>query len=200
MNIVFFKSPLDFRRWLKASHRTVGELWVGFYKKSTGKLSITYSEALDEALCFGWIDGIRKSVDADSYMQRFTPRKGKSQWSAINIRHVERLTKERRMTTAGIEAFAEAKKQSRKYSYEQRREAKFDKAMQHQFQANRKAWDFFQMQAPWYRRVSTFWVMSAKQEETRKRRFSTLVSDCQEGLLVKPLRRASVGTKKGKTQ
>jgi uncharacterized protein YdeI (YjbR/CyaY-like superfamily) len=200
MNIVFFQSPLEFRRWLKASHRTVSELWVGFYKKSTGKPSITYSEALDEALCFGWIDGVRKRVDADSYVQRFTPRKGKSQWSAVNARHAKRLMKEGRMTTAGLAAFAGAKDQPRKYSYEQRRDARFEKAMEHRFRANRKAWDFFQRQAPWYQRTSTFWVMSAKQEETRKRRLSTLVSDCEQGLLVKPLRRAYERTQNEKMQ
>jgi uncharacterized protein YdeI (YjbR/CyaY-like superfamily) len=200
MNIVFFKSPLDFRRWLRTSHRSVGELWVGFYKKSTGKPSITYSEALDEALCFGWIDGVRKRVDADRYMQRFTARKGKSQWSAVNIRHAERLIKAGQMTSAGLTAFAGAKDQSRKYSYEQRREASFEKMMDREFRANRKAWKFFQAQAPWYRRTSTFWVMSAKQEETRKRRFSTLVSDCEQGLLAKPLRRIPGGTQNGKMQ
>jgi uncharacterized protein YdeI (YjbR/CyaY-like superfamily) len=173
--------PLYFRRWLKASHRTVGELRVGFYKKSTGKPSITCSEALDEALCFGWIDGVRKSVDAGSYMQRFTPRKKKSKWSAVNITRAEKLVTAGRMLPAGLKAFEGAKNQPRTYSYEQRREATFDKTMRHEFRGNRKAWDFFQTQAPWYRRTSRFWIMSAKQEAARKRRFSTLISDCEQG-------------------
>jgi uncharacterized protein YdeI (YjbR/CyaY-like superfamily) len=133
-------------------------------------------------------------------VQRFTPRKKKSQWSAVNIRHAERLIKDGLMTAAGRKAFAGAKGQSRKYSYEQRRDASFDQTTERQFRANRKAWDFFQTQAPWYRRTSIFWVMSAKREKPRKTRLSTLVSDCEQGLLVKPLRRVSRGTQKGKMQ
>jgi uncharacterized protein YdeI (YjbR/CyaY-like superfamily) len=200
MKLLFFPSSSDFRRWLNTGHRAVEELWLGFYKKSTGKPSITYSEAVDEALCYGWIDGVRKSIDSGAYMVRFTPRRGKSQWSAVNIKRAEKLVAAGRMRPPGLKAFEGAKDQPRTYSYEQRHKASFDKAMERQFRANRKAWDFFLGQAPWYRRVSTFWIMSAKQEETRKRRFSTLVSDCEHGLLVKPLRRVSGSKRKGKTQ
>ena len=200
MNIVFFESPLDFRRWLKTEHQKTTELWIGFYKKSSGKLSITYPEALDEALCFGWIDGVRKSIDAHAYMQRFTPRKPNSQWSTVNIRHVERLTKAGRMTSTGLKAFEGAKSQSRKYSYEQRDQASLSTADERQFHANRKAWNFFQAQPPWYRRTSVFWVMSAKKEETRKSRISTLISDSEHGELIKPLRRPLVPKQRGKTQ
>jgi uncharacterized protein YdeI (YjbR/CyaY-like superfamily) len=200
MNVVFFDTAPDFRRWLKTKHQKCNELWVGFRKKSTGKPSITYSEAVDEALCYGWIDGVRKSVDAHAYTVRFTPRKEKSKWSAVNIKRAEKLAAAGRMCPPGLKAFEGAKEQPRSYSYEQRREARLDKTMDREFRANRKAWDFFQAQAPWYQRTSTFWVMSAKQEETRKRRFSTLLSDCQHGLLVKPLRRPPVPKREDKRQ
>jgi uncharacterized protein YdeI (YjbR/CyaY-like superfamily) len=189
MSIVFFPTPDDFRRWLEAEGEKTFELLVGFHKKSSGKPSISYSEALDEALCFGWIDGVRHSIDADAYTIRFTPRKPKSQWSAVNIRHVERLTKAGRMRPAGVKAFEGAKDQLRKYSYEQRNQATLPPQDEKRLRANRKAWDFFQAQAPWYRRVSIFWIMSAKKEETQQRRFTTLMMDCEHGLLVKPLRR-----------
>ena len=200
MNVVFFESPLDFRRWLKTGYQKASELWVGFYKKSTGRPSITYPEALDEALCFGWIDGVRKSVDADAYMQRFTPRKPNSQWSAVNIRHVERLIKGGRMTSAGLKAFEGAKDPSRKYSYEQRDQASFSAADTRRFRANRNAWDFFQAQPPWYRRTCAFWVLSAKKEETREKRLFTLISDSERNELVKPLRRPPVPKQPRKTQ
>jgi uncharacterized protein YdeI (YjbR/CyaY-like superfamily) len=200
MRLLFFASSSDFRRWLNTSHQEVDELWVGFYKKSTGKRSITYGEAVDEAISYGWIDGVRKSIDADAYMVRFTPRKGKSQWSVVNIKRAEKLVAAGRMRPSGLKAFEGAKDQARTYSYEQRHEASLERAMERQFRANRKAWDFFQAQAAWYRRTSTFWVMSAKQEETRKRRFSTLLSDCEHGLLVKPLRRVSSAKTRGKRQ
>jgi uncharacterized protein YdeI (YjbR/CyaY-like superfamily) len=200
MNVVFFETAPDFRRWLKTKHQKCNELWVGFRKKSTGKPSITYSEAVDQALCYGWIDGVRKSVDADGYMVRFTPRRRKSKWSTVNIKRAEKLGAQGLMRPPGLKAFAGAKDQPRSYSYEQRHEATLDKAMEREFRANRNAWDFFQAQAPWYRRVSTFWIMSAKQDETRKRRFSTLVSDSKQGLLVKPLRRPPVPKREDKRQ
>jgi uncharacterized protein YdeI (YjbR/CyaY-like superfamily) len=192
MNPVFFPSSAGFRRWLHAEGKKQLELWVGFYKKSAGRPSITYPEAVDEALCFGWIDGIRKRVDADSYTVRFTPRKPKSQWSAVNIRHVERLTKADRMYPEGLKAFARASEQSRKYSYEQRDQANFTPRDEQRFRANGKAWDFFQSQPPWYRRTCTFWVVSAKKEETRQRRFGILLAESARGELIKPLRRPSV--------
>lgn len=200
MNVVFFESPLDFRRWLKTEHQKTSELWIGFYKKSSGKPSITYPEALDEALCFGWIDGVRKSVDTDAYMQRFTPRRPNSQWSAVNIRHVERLTKAGRMTSAGLRVFEGAKSQSRKYSYEQRNHARLSTADERQFRANRMAWDFFQAQPPWYRRTTTFWIISAKRKETRKSRLSTLISDSEHGEWIKGLQRPPVPKRRGKRQ
>jgi uncharacterized protein YdeI (YjbR/CyaY-like superfamily) len=184
---VFFSTSADFRKWLDSSHAQEIELLVAFYKKSSGKTSITYPEALDEALCYGWIDGVRKNISADAYTIRFTPRKPKSRWSAINIRHVERLTQAGRMHAAGLKAFEGAKDQPRKYSYEQRNAARFPADFGRTFRANKPAWQFFQSRPPWYRRVATFWVVSAKKEETRKRRFATLVDDCTHSRLLKGL-------------
>ena len=175
MKIVHFSSREEFRKWLVKHHAAAGELFVGFHKKSSGKKGATYSEALDEALCFGWIDGVRRSIDADSYMIRFTPRKPKSIWSLVNVRHVERLQKAGKMAEPGLKAFAlREKHRTGIYSFEQKRpglSAKFKKL----FRANGPAWEFFCRQAPWYQRTAGHWVVRAKQEETRLRRFAKLV-------------------------
>lgn len=189
MTVKYFSAPAEFRLWLTARHQKSRELWVGFFKKASRKPSITYAEALDEALCFGWIDGVRRSVTADAYAIRFTPRKPKSQWSAVNIRHFERLSKAGRIHASGRKAFEGAKKQARTYSYEQRNEARFGKEAEAQFRANRKAWEFFQSQPPWYRRTATFWVVSAKKDKTREKRLSTLIEDSASGRPIKPLTR-----------
>ena len=168
---------------------------VGFHKKSSGNPSVTYPKAVDEALCFGWIDGVRKSVNTDSYRVRFTPRKPKSQWSAVNIRRARQLVDSGRMQAAGLKAFEGAAAQSRAYSYEQRSAAQFSGAEDREFRANQKAWAFFQAQPPWYRRISTFWVISAKQEETRQRRLATLIADSGQGKTIAPLTRKSVRRK-----
>lgn len=172
------------------------ELWVGFYKKSSAKPGITYPEAVDEALCFGWIDGVRKSVDHDAYTVRFTPRKPRSQWSTVNMKRAQELVRAGRMRPAGLRAFAGAKDQPRKYSYEQRQQASFDREQERQFRANRQAWEYFQKQPPWYRRTATFWAVSAQKLETRQKRFETLIRDCAQGRPIKPLiRPASKGRK-----
>ena len=189
MNLLFFPSSADFRKWLKAEGHQTAELWVGYYKKSSGKASITYSESVDEALCFGWIDGVRRSVGADAYTVRFTPRKPKSQWSAVNIKRVQKLAASGRMTARGLKAFEGAESQERKYSFEQRHESRFDKDAERRFRANRHAWDFFQSQPPWYRRTATFWVVSAKKDETRQKRLATLIDDSEHGRTIKPLTR-----------
>jgi uncharacterized protein YdeI (YjbR/CyaY-like superfamily) len=199
MKPMFFPSPTDFRQWLEDNHREYSELWVGFYKKSSAKLSITYPEALDEALCFGWIDGVRHSVNHDAYTVRFTPRKPKSQWSAVNIKRAQQLAAAGRMRPAGLNAFAVAKDQPHKYSYEQRQQASFNRAQEQQFRANRRAWSFFQSQPPWYRRTATFWVVSAHKKETRQKRLATLICDCAESRIIKPLMR-SVPKRQGKKQ
>jgi uncharacterized protein YdeI (YjbR/CyaY-like superfamily) len=200
MKVVFFQTPADFQHWLEESHQHCQELWVGFYKKSSGKPTITYPEAVDEALCFGWIDGVRKKMNRETYTVRFTPRKPRSQWSAVNIKNAEKLFSARRMRPAGLQAFAGAHDQSRTYSYEQRKDSSFNKEDERRFQASRKAWAFFQAQPPWYRRTATFWVTSAKQEETRQRRLGTLIADSESGQPIKPLRRSPVPNRQKKTQ
>lgn len=179
---VFFETAADFRRWLEKHHATKTELLVGFLKKKPGRTSLTYFEALDEALCFGWIDGVRRSLDADRYCQRFSPRKAKSTWSLVNVRHVERLEKEGRMAAPGRKAF-EARDETRTglYSFEQRRQFAFDREATRAFRAKPKAWAFFRAQPPGYRRTATFWVMSAKKEETRRRRLAQLIDDSAKG-------------------
>jgi len=189
MKPTFFKTPAELRAWLAAERQTCLELWVGFYKKSSGKPSITYHEALDEALCFGWIDGVRYSVDRDTYTIRFTPRKPKSQWSTVNIKRAQQLSESGRMHLAGMEAFAGARDQPRKYSYEQRHEARFERSQERQFRSNPTAWNFFQSQPPWYRRTSTFWVTSAKKEETRQKRLANLIHESSQCRSIKQLAR-----------
>ena len=182
MKPTFFATPAALRAWLRKHHKTEDELIVGLYKKGSGKPSITWPEVVDEVLCFGWIDGIRKTIDAEAYTNRITPRRPGSNWSAINIARVEELTKLKRMQPAGLAAFAKrTEAKSRIYAYEQKDEATFAKAFEKKFKANRKAWDFFQKQAPWYRRLMTRWVGGAKQEDTRVRRLDKLMSACESG-------------------
>lgn len=176
---IFFANQIDFRNWLEKYHDKETELLVGFYKVGTGKPSMTWSQSVDEALCFGWIDGVRKSIDKDSYCIRFTPRRPKSVWSAVNIKKVEELTKLGLMQPAGIAAFAKREEsKSRIYAYEnepQQLPADFEKL----FAANKKAWAFFQKQAPYYRKLATKWVMSAKQEATRESRLARLIFESE---------------------
>jgi uncharacterized protein YdeI (YjbR/CyaY-like superfamily) len=188
MQPITFERPEDFRAWLEQHHDSERELWVGYYKKGSGKPSMTWAESVDEALCFGWIDGIRKSIDAERYTNRFTPRRKGSNWSAINIRRVAALTREGRMHPAGLKAF-EARREDRSgvYSYERREEAVLDPAFEKRFRAKRKAWAFFEAQANWYRRAAIRWVMTAKREETRERRLGTLIEDSAAGRKVPPL-------------
>jgi uncharacterized protein YdeI (YjbR/CyaY-like superfamily) len=174
----FFAEPADFRAWLEENHEHASELWVGFHKKATGRPSITWPEAVDEALCFGWIDGIRRSLGGESYMIRFTPRKQRSTWSAVNIARVKELVAEGRMRPAGLAAFeARSEDRSAIYAYEQRHEARLTPDQERAFRANPRAWEFFQAQPPWYRKNTLWWVVSAKREETRARRLRTLVED-----------------------
>jgi uncharacterized protein YdeI (YjbR/CyaY-like superfamily) len=176
----FFPMPADFRAWLEANHDKSQELLVGFHKKSSGKPSITWPESVEVALCFGWIDGVRKSLNETSYTIRFTPRKPTSNWSAININLVRKLTKQGLMHPAGLKAFAARdEKKSAIYSYEQRKNAKFTREQEKQFRANKAAWNFFRSQAPWYQRVTTYWVISAKREETKLKRISLLIGHSQ---------------------
>jgi uncharacterized protein YdeI (YjbR/CyaY-like superfamily) len=177
----FFATPAAFRAWLKKHHKTADELWVGYYRKDCGKASITWQESVDEALCFGWIDGIRKKISDVAFTNRFTPRRPGSNWSAINIAKVEELTKRKRMQAAGLAAFAKrTEAKSGIYSYD-RVSVAFAKPFERKFRANKKAWAFFQAQAPYYRKIMTGWVNGAKQEETRLRRLDKLMAACESG-------------------
>ncbi len=185
----FFAAPSDLRAWLEMHHETAQELWVGFYKKGSGIPSITWPEAVDEALCFGWIDGVRKGVDDASYAIRFTPRKPGSTWSAVNVKRVEELASLGRMRPAGLKAFEErAEDRSGIYAYEQARPELGD-AYEQQFRANAQAWDFFQAQPAWYRKTATWWVVSAKKDETRLKRLATLIDDSAHGRTIRQLTR-----------
>jgi uncharacterized protein YdeI (YjbR/CyaY-like superfamily) len=177
--VKFFPTQYDFRRWLEENHEKETELVVGFYKVDSGKASMTWSEAVDQALCFGWIDGVRRKVDGESYSNRFTPRRANSNWSAVNIKKVEELTAKGLMKPAGIAAFEKRKEEkSAIYAYENERK-QFSEEFEKQFKANEKAWNFFEKQANWYKKQMTGWVMTAKQEATRVRRLEKLISESE---------------------
>jgi len=179
----FFASAAQFRRWLEANHRAAGELWVAFHKAHAGRKGLTYREAVDEALCFGWIDGLKKRLDEGAYLHRFTPRRPRSIWSDVNTRNAGRLKRQGRMAPAGLEAFA-ARDPARAglYSFEDRRRAAFDAPALARFKARKRAWAFFEAQPPGYRRTATFWVMSAKRAATRARSLGRLIADSSRGL------------------
>lgn len=172
----FFKTPADLRKWFESHHASAVEQWVGYYKKDSGKTSITWPQSVDEALCFGWIDGIRKSIDATSYMIRFTPRKSRSIWSAVNIKRAGELIEQGLMQPAGLKAFA-AREENRSgiYSYEQRSPELPDQYRE-VLKKNSRAVDFFDAQPPSYRKAANWWVQSAKKEETRLKRLEELIS------------------------
>ena len=187
MNLVFFPTQKHLRKWFEKNHKKEKELLAGFYKVTSGKPSVTWSQSVDEALCFGWIDGIRKSVDKESYCIRFTPRNPKSNWSAINIRKVEELTKLGLMKPEGLKAFGFRKEErSQIYAYENP-EVLLDKSFEKLFKANKKAWRFFQTMTPTYRKVTSRWVMSAKQESTKLKRLNDLINDCAAGKKIKAM-------------
>lgn len=172
---VFFSKPADFRKWLEKNHGKETELLVGFWKVHTGKPSITWPESVDEALCFGWIDGVRKGLDEESYTIRFTPRKPTSNWSGINIKKIEELKKKGLLHPAGLAAFEKRdEKKSRIYAYEMAI-MKLDPAYEKKFKANKKAWTWFQSQGDYYKKVMIKWVMTAKQEVTRESRMKKLI-------------------------
>jgi uncharacterized protein YdeI (YjbR/CyaY-like superfamily) len=187
MDAIYFTSPDELRNWYVKHHDTATELVIGFYKKHTGTPSVSYQEALDEALCFGWIDGIRRRVDDERYRNRYTPRQKRSVWSDVNIKRVGELTELGRMHPAGLKAFNERDPaRTKQYSNEQENLA-LDPAYEAELKANPAAWDFFQSQPPSYRKPATWWVMSAKKEETRLRRLATLIEDSAAGRRVAPL-------------
>lgn len=174
--IRYFRSAAEMRKWLAANHDKADELWVGFYRKDSGRKGVSYSDSIDEALCFGWIDGIRKSVDELSYTNRFTPRRARSVWSNVNIARVKSLIERGRMTPRGLTEYEKRTSgRSGVYSFE-RDSASLSPAQEKEFRKNRRAWRFFEAQPPSYRKVVTWWVVSARKEETRARRLEQLIS------------------------
>jgi uncharacterized protein YdeI (YjbR/CyaY-like superfamily) len=176
--VMFFRTPAELRQWFRANHRTAAELWVGYYRKHAGKPSITWPESVDEALCVGWIDGIRKRLGPDSYTNRFTPRRKRSVWSAINIARVKALTAEKRMQAAGLAAYA-ARRENRSgiYSYEQRRD-QLEEPYASLLKKHKAAAAFFAAQPPSYRKMMGWWIVSAKREVTRMERLEKLIDAC----------------------
>lgn len=187
MKPTFFKSQAEFRAWLEKNHDQVSELWVGLQRMGSSEKGLNYKQAVDEALCFGWIDGVRKSIDESRWTIRFTPRKPRSIWSAVNIKRAGELKALGLMRPAGLKQFeGRDEKRAKLYSFENA-PMEFDAALETQFKANKKAWEFFQSQAPYYQRVARFWVMSAKKEETRLRRLSILIEHSEKGARAPPL-------------
>lgn len=191
MDPKFFATPTDWRDWLERNHSHEREVLVGFYKKDSGRPSITWPESVDGALCFGWIDGVRRTIDEFSYSIRFTPRRPRSAWSTINIKRVAELKKQGLMQPAGIKAFeARGKERSGIYSFEQK-DIDFGPAQKAQFRANEAAWKFFCARPAGYRRMVTWWVLSAKRDETRERRLAALIQHSEHGRTIPQLTRPS---------
>lgn len=185
---VFFAQPADFREWLEMHHRTEDVLWVGFYKKDSGIPSITWPESVDQALCYGWIDGLRKSVDDVSYKIRFTPRRKTSNWSAVNLNRMEELIPLGLVTEWGMKAYAKRKSEkSGIYSYETTPK-QLSEEFKKRLKSNATAHAFFENLAPGYKKNTIYWVMSAKKEETRQKRFQILIDSCLEGKRIPILR------------
>jgi uncharacterized protein YdeI (YjbR/CyaY-like superfamily) len=190
-DIVYFPSPAAFRAWLRRHATTATEVWVGYHRKHTGQPSLTWPQSVDEALCVGWIDGVRKTVDADRYTIRFTPRKTGSHWSRVNIARMAALEAEGRVRPAGRAAFAARRdERSARATYERTEPAVLDTTLEKRFRTQRAAWDFFMAQPPGYRRTAIHWIVSAKREETRVRRLDQLIADSAAhrrlGLLSRP--------------
>ena len=179
---IFFSRPAAFRAWLEKNHQTKRDRWVGFHRKASGRPSITWPEAVDEALCFGWIDGLRKTIDAESYKIRFTPRRPASNWSAVNIRRMKELMREGRVRPAGIKAFQKrVPERSGIYSYENRKSATLSAAAKKLFRADIAAWEFFQHQPASYRQTAIWWTVSAKRAQTRQDRLRKLIALSKAG-------------------
>jgi uncharacterized protein YdeI (YjbR/CyaY-like superfamily) len=192
---LFFASPADLREWLAKNHASANELIVGFYKKGSGRPSVTWADAVDEALCVGWIDGVRRSLDEERYTNRFTPRRPRSTWSAVNIQRVAALTAEGRMQPAGLAAFARRTDDtSSTYSYETR-PGTLPEPYAARFKKYKRAWAFFESQPAGYRRTAIWWVLSAKREDTRLKRLDALIADAKAGRTLREFLRASM-TKK----
>jgi uncharacterized protein YdeI (YjbR/CyaY-like superfamily) len=191
---IFFATPDEFRAWLEEHHDSAREVFVGYYKTSSSRPSITWPQSVDQALCFGWIDGMRKRIDDERYMIRFTPRKPSSTWSAVNVERIKELTELGLMRPEGLNAFqARVEGKTGVYAYERRDAAALDEAEEREFSANPQAWAFFQARPPSYRTAAIWWVVSAKKPETRRKRLATLMEDSANGRTVKPLTRPGQG-------
>jgi uncharacterized protein YdeI (YjbR/CyaY-like superfamily) len=188
MEPTFFATPAEFRAWLEEHHESESELLVGFHKKGSGQPSMTWPESVDQALCFGWIDGVRRGLGEEAYTIRFTPRKARSNWSAVNVARVNELIEEGLVRPAGLAAF-ERRSDDRTaiYAYEQRRTAQLPPEYEQRLRADSAAVEFFDAQPPWYRRTATHWVISAKREATRERRLAQLIEDSANGRRIGPL-------------
>jgi uncharacterized protein YdeI (YjbR/CyaY-like superfamily) len=179
---IFFAKPVAFRAWLENHHQTKGEQWVGFHRKASGRPSVTWPEAVDEALCFGWIDGLRKTIDTQSYKIRFTPRRPTANWSAINIRRMKELMRNGRVRPAGIKAFQKrVRERSGIYSYENRKSATLNSAALKLFRTESAAWEFFQRQPASYKQTVIWWVVSAKRPQTQQDRLRKLIAFSKVG-------------------
>lgn len=187
-NPLYFPTSKDFRDWFQSNYQDQSELWVGFYKKATGLPSITWPESVDQALCFGWIDGIRKSIDDKSYKIRFTPRKAQSHWSGVNIKKVKELKKLGLMTPAGLRAYnRRTKAKSRQASFEQGK-VELRKDFEDKLMKNTKAWNYFKEKSPSYQKQTIWWVMSAKKEETQIKRMNVLIESSQKQEVIPPMK------------
>jgi uncharacterized protein YdeI (YjbR/CyaY-like superfamily) len=185
---IYFETPAELRAWLEEHHATASELWVGYYKKASGRRSLTWQDVVDEVLCFGWIDGKVQTIDEHRYRQRITPRRPSSRWSEQNVTKVAELREQERMTPAGEAAFERRREEAPgSLTYERREEATLDTEQEAAFRANEQAWAWFEAQSPSYRSLATFWVVSAKRAETQARRLATLIECSAEGRRVPPL-------------
>jgi uncharacterized protein YdeI (YjbR/CyaY-like superfamily) len=192
----FFRSPEDLRGWLEKSHAAVAELWIGFHNQKSGRAGLTYKQALDEALCFGWIDGVRKSLDEGRYVIRFTPRTPRSIWSRVNIARMQELMAAGRVAAPGRDAFLRRdESRTNAYSFEQAK-VELGPELERIFRASAAAWAFFQSQPPGYRRLTTWWVVSAKKEETRLRRLGKLIEHSAHGRPIPELDRRPAADKR----
>jgi uncharacterized protein YdeI (YjbR/CyaY-like superfamily) len=190
-DVVFFEGPAQLRAWFEANHATATELWLGYHRKRTGLPSVTWQDVVDQELCFGWIDSVRYSLGDDRSAQRITPRRKGSVWSAVNIKRFQELERLGLVHPTGRAAFEKRDEaRSRIYSYENR-SLGFDEGRENEFRKNRAAWKFFESQAPWYRTTATYWVMSAKREETRDKRLNVLIEHSRKGERIPPLARPS---------
>ena len=186
--VMFFATPAELREWFEHHHDQADELLVGYWKKHTGRTGVSHTEAIEQALCFGWIDSVGRRIDEDRYQVRFTPRRRGSVWSAVNVATIARLTEQGLMRPAGLAAF-EGRRPDRvaSYSYEQPADARLDDEQLARLRADDRAWTWFSAQPPAYRRAAVHWVVSARREDTRERRLQQLISDSAAGRRVPPL-------------